>query len=125
MALSRRLPGCQFQLPPHQALRPATGGGTLRRLFHGGPSGVAESNGNDFIISLGCGFEVFEDSTSEETKYDGDGNTISIGADVTEKELSFAEIRGLKDQLEKENLLLKDEVKGQEYSSEIIGESDA
>ncbi len=50
---------------------------------------------------------------------------LSIGADVTERESTLAEIRDLKNQLEKENLLLKEEVKGQEYSSEIIGESDA
>ena len=49
---------------------------------------------------------------------------LSIGADVTERESTLAEIRDLKNQLEKENLILKEEVKGQEYSSEIIGESD-
>ena len=49
---------------------------------------------------------------------------LSIGADVTEREDALTEIRALKDQLEKENLLLREEVKWQEYSNEIIGESD-
>ena len=49
---------------------------------------------------------------------------LSIGADVTGRESTLAEISDLKNQLEKENLILKEEVKGQEYSSEIIGESD-
>lgn len=50
---------------------------------------------------------------------------LSIGADVTDRESTLAEIRDLKNQLEKENLILKEEVKGQEYASEIIGESDS
>ncbi|MCK5704371.1 MAG: sigma 54-interacting transcriptional regulator, partial [Cyclobacteriaceae bacterium] len=51
--------------------------------------------------------------------------TLSIGADVTEREAAMEEISNLKNQLEKENLLLKEEIKWQEYSNEIIGESDA
>lgn len=51
--------------------------------------------------------------------------TLSIGADVTEREAAMEEINNLKNQLEKENLLLKEEIKWQEYSNEIIGESDA
>jgi formate hydrogenlyase transcriptional activator len=50
--------------------------------------------------------------------------TLNIGTDVTDRESTIKEIRHLKDQLEKENLLLKEEVKWQEYSSEIIGKSD-
>ncbi len=50
---------------------------------------------------------------------------LSIGADVTERESALEEINKLKDQLEKENLLLKEEVKWQNYSNEIIGESEA
>lgn len=50
---------------------------------------------------------------------------LSIGTDVTERESTLVEIKHLKDLLEKENLLLKEEVKGQECSSEIIGNSDA
>jgi formate hydrogenlyase transcriptional activator len=58
---------------------------------------------------------------------DPSGNTtgtLNIGTDVTDRESTLKEIRHLKDQLEKENLLLKEEVKWQEYSSEIIGKSD-
>lgn len=50
---------------------------------------------------------------------------LSIGADVTDRVSALEEIRQLKDQLEKENLLLKEEIKWQEYSNEIIGNSDS
>ncbi len=50
---------------------------------------------------------------------------LSIGADVTEREVAMEEINNLKNQLEKENILLKEEIKWQVYSNEIIGESDA
>ena len=49
---------------------------------------------------------------------------LSIGTDVTAHEIAFHEIKQLKDQLEKENLLLKEEINYTEYSDEIIGESD-
>lgn len=50
---------------------------------------------------------------------------LSIGADITQLESAFSEIRFLKDKLEKENLMLKEEVKLNDYSSEIIGQSDS
>ncbi|CAA9253329.1 MAG: Nitrilotriacetate monooxygenase component A, partial [uncultured Craurococcus sp.] len=42
LALSRRLPGCQFQLRPLQALHPDAGARQVRRLLHGGPPGAAQ-----------------------------------------------------------------------------------
>jgi PAS domain S-box-containing protein len=50
--------------------------------------------------------------------------TLSIGTDVTERESALAEIRKLKEQLEKENLQLREEVEGNN-SKDIIGQSDA
>lgn len=50
---------------------------------------------------------------------------LHIGADVTERENAIREINALKDQLKKENLLLREEVKHIEFRSEIIGNSDA
>lgn len=60
--------------------------------------------------------------------HDTDGNitgTLNIGADVTDRESTLKEIRHLKDQLEKENLLLKEEINWKDGANEIIGESDA
>lgn len=51
--------------------------------------------------------------------------SMSIGADVTECEVALNQIKNLKAQLEKENLILKKEINWREYSSEIIGESDS
>ncbi len=49
-----------------------------------------------------------------------------IGTDVTDRETALAEINKLKSQLEKENLLLKEEIHGLELGREdIIGESDS
>jgi PAS domain S-box-containing protein len=59
---------------------------------------------------------------------DSDGKItgmLSIGSDVTEREASFEEIKQLKSQLEKENLLLKDELHGFGAQDDIIGESDS
>ena len=50
--------------------------------------------------------------------------TLSVGADVTERESALEEIKILKDQLEKENLQLREEVKMSNHS-DIIGESDS
>jgi PAS domain S-box-containing protein len=50
--------------------------------------------------------------------------SLSIGTDVTERESALAEIKKLKDQLEKENLQLREEVEGNN-SKDIIGQSDA
>jgi len=51
--------------------------------------------------------------------------SLSIGTDVTDRESSFDEIKLLKSQLEKENLLLKEELHGFDFSNDIIGESDS
>lgn len=51
--------------------------------------------------------------------------TLSIGTDVTERESALLEIKKLKDQLEKENLQLKEEVELGNQSKDIIGQSDA
>jgi PAS domain S-box-containing protein len=51
--------------------------------------------------------------------------SLSIGTDVTERESALAEIKKLKDQLEKENLQLREEVEFGNYSKDIIGQSDA
>ena len=51
--------------------------------------------------------------------------TLSIGTDVTERESALAEIKKLKDQLEKENLQLREEVISGNHSKDIIGETDA
>jgi len=50
---------------------------------------------------------------------------LSIGTDVTERESALAEIKKLKDQLEKENLQLREEVISGNHSKDIIGETDA
>ena len=50
---------------------------------------------------------------------------INIGIDITDREKTLNEISNLKDQIEKENLLLKEKVKLIEQPKEIIGESDA
>ncbi len=50
---------------------------------------------------------------------------LSIGTDVTDRESALAEIQQLKNQLEKENLLLKEELQEKDYSNRIIGESDS
>jgi len=51
--------------------------------------------------------------------------TLSIGTDVTERESALAEIKKLKDQLEKENLQLREKVELGNHSKDIIGQSDA
>jgi PAS domain S-box-containing protein len=51
--------------------------------------------------------------------------SLSIGTDVTERESALAEIKKLKDQLEKENLQLREEVEFGNHSKDIIGQSDA
>jgi formate hydrogenlyase transcriptional activator len=51
--------------------------------------------------------------------------SLSIGSDVTDRESSLAEIEKLKDQLEKENLQLREEVLSGNHSQDIIGQSDA
>jgi PAS domain S-box-containing protein len=60
--------------------------------------------------------------------YDDKGNidgVLSIGSDVTEREFTLAEIQKLKNQLEKENLLLKEELHAKDHSGQIIGDSDS
>jgi chemotaxis protein methyltransferase CheR len=59
---------------------------------------------------------------------DREGNIsgiLSIGTDVTERESALAEIQQLKNQLEKENLLLREELNVKDLTSQIIGESDS
>jgi PAS domain S-box-containing protein len=51
--------------------------------------------------------------------------TLSIGTDVTDRELTLAEISLLKSQLERENILLREEISAQESWPDIIGESDS
>jgi len=50
---------------------------------------------------------------------------LSIGTNVTERETAITEIIQLKSQLEKENLLLREEIQGLELGGNIIGESDS
>jgi PAS domain S-box-containing protein len=59
---------------------------------------------------------------SEQNEFNG---VLSIGADVTERESRIEQIKSLKDQLEKENLLLKEEVSSINASTDIIGQSDS
>jgi PAS domain S-box-containing protein len=51
--------------------------------------------------------------------------TLSIGTDVTNRESTLAEISLLKNQLERENILLREEISAQESWPDIIGESDS
>ena len=65
---------------------------------------------------------------SDMVLHDNKGNIsgiLSIGADITEMESALHEIENLKNQLEKENLLLKEEVEFKYISDKIIGKSDS
>jgi PAS domain S-box-containing protein len=50
---------------------------------------------------------------------------FSIGLDITMEEKAFKEIADLKDQLEKENIILKSEMVDRTFTTEIVGNSDA
>jgi len=50
---------------------------------------------------------------------------LRIGTDVTDRESTLAEISLLKSQLERENILLREEISAQESWPDIIGESDS
>ena len=52
-------------------------------------------------------------------------SVMSIGSDITEKELAFDKIQQLKSELEKENLILKGEPLPEWMKQEIIGTSEA
>ncbi|HTB27017.1 MAG TPA: sigma 54-interacting transcriptional regulator [Puia sp.] len=63
-----------------------------------------------------------------ELAYDNDGKIaglISFGTDISEQETAFQQIRDLKSELEKENLMLKGEVLPEWMQEEIIGKSEA
>jgi chemotaxis protein methyltransferase CheR len=69
------------------------------------------------------------------TLLDAEGRTreiLSVGADITEireaegaRDAAFEQVRRLKDQLEEENLYLKEEIRLQEGSATVVGDSDA
>jgi len=60
--------------------------------------------------------------------YDREGNitgTLSIGADITEREKAFEEIKQLKDRLQEENIYLQEEIILDHNYGDIVGRSDA
>ncbi len=52
-------------------------------------------------------------------------NVFSIGLDITQEEKAYQEISDLKDQLEKENIILKSEMSVGAFTTEVVGKSDA